>query len=228
MAICPSCQAQIEIGSGFYGGLFTCPNCRAVYFIGFDGTPENAQSSAHSGSNQPAAPQPAAPQQQVDYSSQSYSNEPVPEIPLDLPQVPPSYDGPDFRNNPDQNYSPPMDQQINDPMSPMPSYEPMGEVQPNTPTFNPLQDVVDYANSDSSATIATYAVEISGLDSVQSIQAFKEVLSDSKLQMNYDQYKPKIKNGILRIERLTAAQSAVLAFRLRPLPLQMKWEQSLL
>jgi hypothetical protein len=230
LAICPSCQAQIEIGSGFYGGLFTCPNCRAVYFIGFDGTPEGVQATPQP-ANIPTAdysPQPSA---------QNYQQEPVPEIPSDLPQVPPGYDGisspMDYSESPNNDYNAPLGNDINDAMAPMMSPQPdlyntpMNEpaAQPN---FSPLQDVVDFANSDSTASLATYAVEITGLDSNQNIQAFREVLSDSKLQMNYEQYKPQIKNGLLRIEKLTAAQAAVIAFRLRPLPLEMKWEQSLL
>ena len=230
MAICPSCQAQIEIGSGFYGGLFTCPNCRAVYFIGFDGTPEGVQATAQP-QNQPTAdysPQPGAPQ--------PYSQEPVPEIPLDLPRVPPGYDGisspMDHSSQAANHYNAPLGNDINDAMAPMMSSPDTYNTPQNEPTtqpnFSPLQDVVDFANSDSTASLATYAVEITGLDSVQNIQAFKEVLSDSKLQMSFEQYKPRIKNGLLRIERLTAAQAAVIAFRLRPLPLQMKWEQSFL
>lgn len=40
MVNCPKCFSGIEISSQFYGGLFTCPNCQAVYFISFDGVPE--------------------------------------------------------------------------------------------------------------------------------------------------------------------------------------------
>lgn len=40
MASCPKCLSNIEISSQFFGGLFTCPKCQAVYFIGFDGVPE--------------------------------------------------------------------------------------------------------------------------------------------------------------------------------------------
>jgi len=40
LASCPKCFSGIEISSQFFGGLFTCPQCQAVYFIGFDGVPE--------------------------------------------------------------------------------------------------------------------------------------------------------------------------------------------
>lgn len=180
MAICPSCLAQIEIKSEFFGGLFTCSKCESVYFIGFDGEPETATAS------QSAAPQ-----------------APVVEEP----------------------YTPPMD------LPPLVSYE----AAPESPSydqapapFSPLQDVVDFANSESSGSLATYSLEVSGLDSQQNMRALKEVLIDSKIQINFDEVKSQIKNGTLRLEKLNSAQAAVIAFRLRPLPLKMKWEQSLL
>lgn len=46
MASCPKCFSEIEISSQFFGGLFTCPKCQSVYFIGFDGAPEVSSQSA--------------------------------------------------------------------------------------------------------------------------------------------------------------------------------------
>ena len=47
MASCPKCFSEIEISSQFFGGLFTCPKCQAVYFIGFDGAPEASPQSEY-------------------------------------------------------------------------------------------------------------------------------------------------------------------------------------
>lgn len=37
---CPSCQKQVDVKDKDVGALFTCPHCRSVYFINFDGTPD--------------------------------------------------------------------------------------------------------------------------------------------------------------------------------------------
>lgn len=37
---CPSCHKDVTLQEKDIGALFTCPECRSVYFINFDGTPE--------------------------------------------------------------------------------------------------------------------------------------------------------------------------------------------
>lgn len=37
---CPSCHKEVDVKDKDVGALFTCPLCRNVYFINFDGTPE--------------------------------------------------------------------------------------------------------------------------------------------------------------------------------------------
>lgn len=206
MASCPVCQAQVDIGSEFFGGLFTCPACRGVYFIGFDGTPEAAPSHVPEIPNM--EPPPATPENFSTYES-------VPEVPNDLPAIP-------FEA---QTYAPP--DQINTSMEPLVSYDvPTGE-SPTPPTFSPLQDVIDFANSEGTKSLSSYAVVLTGLEISSNLQAFREVLIDSKLQISFEQIKSQIKNGVLRLEKLDPAQAAVIAFRLRPFPIEMKWEQSL-
>ena len=43
MADCPQCHTSIEIPEQNFGTLFTCPACHAVYFVGWDGVPEQPQ-----------------------------------------------------------------------------------------------------------------------------------------------------------------------------------------
>lgn len=40
---CPSCHKDVHVADKDVGALFTCPQCRAVYFINFDGTPDYGQ-----------------------------------------------------------------------------------------------------------------------------------------------------------------------------------------
>jgi len=37
---CPSCHKEVKVEDKNVGALFTCPQCRSVYFINFDGTPD--------------------------------------------------------------------------------------------------------------------------------------------------------------------------------------------
>ena len=46
MADCPKCHSSVEIPEQNFGTLFTCPACQAVYFVGWDGVPEQPQDSA--------------------------------------------------------------------------------------------------------------------------------------------------------------------------------------
>jgi hypothetical protein len=177
LAICPSCQAQIEIGSEFFGGLFTCPACGAVYFIGFDGNPEQVQT-------------------------------PVAEV---LPEV-----------------SPHFTPYENQPYEPEPIQFASVETFPPPLESHPLQEVVDFANGEGTPSLVVYSLEIRGLQSAQNINAMKDLLIDSKLQISFEELKPRIQNGVLKIEKLNPAQAAILAFRLRPLALEVKWEQKIL
>jgi hypothetical protein len=219
LAICPSCQNQIDIGSEFFGGLFTCPLCRSVYFIGFDGIPESA-----------ANQEPKVP-------------EPPPIIPENLPQMPEEnfpnlmpIDNLNYQPEPeanDQSYQvPPIEdylatttEEADQQVDPLVTYKPPAVDEAAPPVFSPLQDVVDFANSEGAATLAAYSVEIKKLDSQVVIQDFMDVMTDSKLQINFEELKSQIIGGTLKLDKLTAAQAAVIAFRLRPLNIEMKWEQ---
>lgn len=63
MASCPKCLSNIEISSQFFGGLFTCPQCQAVYFIGFDGVPEGNIGSEPQSYENPQPMEPLPPQE---------------------------------------------------------------------------------------------------------------------------------------------------------------------
>ncbi len=46
MSSCPSCSRNIKIDESHYGTLYTCPECQSVFFVGWDGQPENAAAPA--------------------------------------------------------------------------------------------------------------------------------------------------------------------------------------
>ena len=190
MASCPKCLASIDIPSQFFGGLFTCPKCQGVYFLGFDGTPEQS-----------------APHQPAQYEAQSEpGDQNLEQPPSDQPQ------------NQIENYSQPQE---------VPNYD--QPIQQN-PVMN-LDDVVRYANTDTDAASSpsplSFKVCIQGLDLVQNINELKEVLSDIKLQIKFEDLRKKIRNGQLIIDKIQPAKAAILAQRLRALDLKMIWEQKI-
>lgn len=103
------------------------------------------------------------------------------------------------------------------PMDSMPAPEPM----------NPLQEIVNFGNSEVVDTAFTYKLLIRGLDIIQNVEQLKDVLLDSKLGVNFEKLKSKIRNGELLIEKLTGAQAAIIAQRLRSMPVEMIWEQKI-
>ena len=200
MAICPKCQSSIEIQPQFFGGLFTCPKCQAVYFTNFDGVPEGSteQGLEPSNFNSPPLSQDAP---------MAYQDSP----PISAPQE-------EFENQmviqPDN---------INNQMEPQFSSEPE-QTPMETSSADKLNDVVRYGNSDQASSPMSYRLVINGLDIIQNVNELKEVISDAKLQLSFSELKRKIQNGQLVIEGLSPAKAAVIAQRIRALNLSMKWE----
>jgi len=185
LASCPKCLASIEIPSQFFGGLFTCPKCQGVYFLGFDGTPE--QSAPHEPSNDDSQAQSNDFQ-----TSEQPQNQFVVQVPDSEPQEIPNYDQPISQS----------------------------------PVTN-LDDVMRYANTDTTPSPLSFKVCIQGLDLVQNLNELKEVLSDAKLQIKFEDLRRNIQNGQLIIDKLQPAKAAILAQRLRALDLKMIWEQKI-
>jgi hypothetical protein len=80
MAQCPQCQSAIEISESHYGTLFNCPKCQAVFFVGWDGNPEQPQmqgGSAAVGLPPLEMPTPTEPQQQTQHEPEASVETPV-------------------------------------------------------------------------------------------------------------------------------------------------------
>lgn len=185
MASCPKCLASIDIPSQFFGGLFTCPKCQGVYFLGFDGTPEQS------------APHEPPPQR-----FESLVDSPISEPTTYQPQN-------QFESHTEPQEVPNYDQPIQ-----------------QDPVMN-LDDVVRYANTDATSSPLSFKVCIQGLDLVQNLNELKDVLSDSKLQIKFEDLRKSIQNGQLIIDKIQPAKAAILAQRLRALDLKMIWEQKI-
>ncbi|MFN8792328.1 MAG: hypothetical protein ACK5Y2_12815 [Bdellovibrionales bacterium] len=155
-----------------------------MYFISFDGVPENQDLQP------PASP--------------------------DLAQAP------DFAPGPESVSAAEIPFEVGEAASP--------EIQDPSPVvsgLNPLAEIADFGNREVVKSALTYRLTIKGLDFVPHLEQLRDILSDSKLGLKFDDLKSKIRNGRLQIDRLEASQAAVLAQRLRTLPLEMTWEQKI-
>lgn len=212
----------MEIDSQFFGGLFTCPKCQAVYFIGFDGNPE--QNVAHSQSNDSQGF--STPQSSQDFSVNpdqgssdfSATSGAEPNMSTD------SFQGYSSMGQQAENY-PQMDQQgqesnqFGDPFAPLDSM-------PQEP-MNPIQEIVNFGNNEVVDTAFSYRLLIRGLDITQNVDELKDILTDSKLGLNFEKLKSQIRKGELVIDKIDGAKAAIIAQRLRALPVEMVWEQKL-
>lgn len=91
-----------------------------------------------------------------------------------------------------------------------------------------LADVVEFANSEESGRNVgplRYDVTISGIDTVDVREAFREAITDRKLMWDTDEIIRSIHNGEVRIENVSAVKAHVLISRLRLLPVDLAWEQ---
>ncbi len=246
---CPNCQNHVLITEAQYGALFTCPQCQAVYFVGFDGTPQfeaasdslNSQpldlSQGEVDSNGPDAfginsilnPQPA------DAFGQSF------QVSMPAGQVDPNASGftaQDFLNNPRgssdsvrQNTSQQTLGQIDQQPSQQTGHSnrPLQRPIPQRPSIkkkeslgDTLNEISDFGNSDVASPML-FSVRIEGLDTRESIQNLFEALSDKKFNFVSEDLIKKIKNGELQIDDLNPVAAHVLAKRIQFLDLQATW-----
>lgn len=100
---CPVCQKGLEIADKHFGTLFSCPHCRAVFYIGWDGTPEVGHHEpdpvAEEGSpaEAPAADEEWRPSEDpAPWGGQTVERSPEPAAPEEPPAWTPPENPPEF------------------------------------------------------------------------------------------------------------------------------------
>ena len=68
-------------------------------------------------------------------------------------------------------------------------------------------------------------MRVTGIDTVDVRDAFREALTDRKFVWDTDQIVRSIKNGECTLRDVTATKAHVLISRLRTLPVDIEWEQ---
>lgn len=206
MSSCPSCSRNIKIDESHYGTLYTCPQCQSVFFVGWDGQPENAAAPMADTAPTENFASPEAP---------AISNEEV------IPQAN------DFISTPATSF--PADD-LSSPLNPieptgfeLPSYEPTEAS--GKENFN---DVLEFANAVEDKGLITYTLTIKGIDLSHLHQQLTDALTDPKFNWRVEEIMGQIQDGTLTLESLNAAKAAVLVQRLKFLPLEIHWRQNVL
>lgn len=91
-----------------------------------------------------------------------------------------------------------------------------------------LSDLADFGNADLSSGREgplRYNLFISGIDTKDVREAFREALTDRKFVWDTDQILKSIREGQVKIENASATKAYMLVIRLRNLPLHIRWEQ---
>jgi hypothetical protein len=222
MASCPVCSADIPDDFG----LLECPSCSAQLIVHMDGRVE------YSGAQESPLMEPEeldpddATSVAVEPSAESFefSDE---EQNLELPPEVPEENAPALEFNigdqePDE--APPAE--LTDPFEAIPD-EPAAEVYRPAADSPDLSDVADFGNSDTSGRDGSlrYDLIITGIDTADVREAFREAITDRKLVWDIDQILRSLKNGEVRIENVTPPKAYMVISRLRSLPVQVRWEQ---
>lgn len=216
MAACPVCHSQVEITSQHYGTLYNCPSCNAVFFVDWNGLPE--EPSAEEELLTPTVDesfQQASADFPIEEPTQTYQDNSETEFQSELPAAYASNE-----EHPPENYN--FDQplgQIPDPTEPV-----GGPAEPS----NSFSDITDFGNSDVTQAAFNYSVIISGIDSASIYAQVKEALTDSKFGWNINQVMSQAKDGVLTIRSVNAVKASILIQRVKYLPVKISWRQDVL
>lgn len=238
MAKCPLCAA--EVPDDF--GLIECAKCSAQLIVHMDGRVEYSGAKEVVEDEIPEITQ-SIPQKKISELTQFEFGE-IPgdiefpeagaqeegEAPLEDGEDTQVQGGHDLGSGEGTQSAPP----------PLPPEEPSGEFQelpeePPAEVYKPpaanspdLSDIANFGNSDSSNSrdgSLRYNLLITGIDTADVREAFREAITDRKLVWDIDQILRSLKNGEVRIQNVTPPKAHILISRLRNLPLHVTWEQ---
>lgn len=205
--ICPNCQVEAAITEQHYGALYTCNDCRAVYFINFEGRPEFDNVSPDETSEQEINEQ--------ETSGFETSLEPL----ID------SIDVVSFDNKLDEQFGAQSqnseaglfeDARLN-----------LDVVAKERNAFTEaVQDITDFGNTETQLAGLNYNLKIIGLDTHETKRKFQEAIEDSKLGLDVNMIMKNIKNGQVQFEKLNPVKAYILAKRLRFLDIEKYWKQN--
>lgn len=218
MAQCPLCAAQIPDEFG----LIECAQCSAQLIVHMDGRVEYSGAKVVTGEISAVVPE-----------EEFHFGDAGPDI--DLEGAPTSQihlDDDKTEIQGDVNFSSPEEPEAAPVVEPppLPEEEPATEVYqaPTVQDSSDLSDIARFGNSDASSSrdgSLRYNLVISGIDTADVREAFREAITDRKLVWDIDQILRSMKNGEVKIANVPPPKAYILISRLRNLPVNVRWEQ---
>ncbi|MBL7546194.1 MAG: hypothetical protein JNL11_20405 [Bdellovibrionaceae bacterium] len=231
MAQCPNCSKSIAITEDHFGTLYRCEHCKSEFFIGFDGVPENSK-EAPVVEGEPAMPPVSISPEPTAIDSVNNMMAPVASEVAMLEPVATAEDSSAslFNIEPStQGFSPPFMEPSSLPAEDVASandLSPEGENRPQ-PTSNSFQefadDVKNFGNDAAFSGVLSFDIEISGIDLGDMKRDLLEALDDKRFGWNLDELSQNIKDGLLKLENVSAPKTVVLVKRVIPIGLSVHW-----
>lgn len=100
------------------------------------------------------------------------------------------------------------------------------EIQNPSSFTNIAREISDFGNAEVQLSGLNYDLNITGLDSLETMRLFKEAIEDSKFGWNTSELLSTIKNGQIKFERLSPVKAYILAKRLQFLDIEKHWKQN--
>lgn len=251
---CPSCHKEVSVQDKDVGALFTCPQCRSVYFINFDGTPEYGDVDQPSAEELEKLQNQSIPEkkkkkkkskadeteaEELEAQSAGFEMEvPATEMsPVDTPAFEIQSDPAPFtlEEQPTETFPiEPEPQPI--PFEALPTESPSIEnISYEAPQTTSGQDfssianeIESFGNRETSVAGISYDLEITGLDTKQSQELLREAIDDARFGWHPEDIVREIRTGTCRLKNLTPVQAFVIARRIQFIDVDMKWTQHVL
>lgn len=100
------------------------------------------------------------------------------------------------------------------------------EIQNPSSFTNIAKEISDFGNAEVQLSGLNYDLNITGLDSQETMRLFKEAIEDSKFGWNANELLSTVKNGQIKFERLSPVKAYILAKRLQFLDIEKHWKQN--
>lgn len=224
---CPSCQKEVSVKDKDVGALFTCPLCRSVYFINFDGTAEYGEVDQPSAEeleklqNQSVPEKKKKKEKKDSEVSEFETAEAAEALTVETSEV---TDEASFSLEEPQSF------ENREPVFPeIPSDEPVAADASSGQDFASIANEIESFGNDHTAVAGiSYDLEISGLDSKESQELLREAIVDSRFGWHPEDIVREIRTGTCTLKNLTPVQAFVIARRIQFIDVDMKWKQNVL
>lgn len=206
MVGCPSCQTELQIPQENFGSLYTCPKCQAVFFVTWDGQPEEHALEEQT----PFEVAPAENSSDVENFSAVESFSAV----ENFSEVESFSSVETFT-------------EVEPTTEPLQSMD-MGftDEKPLTPQQF-VEEVIEFGNSTDSIEGLTYKLTIRGVDSADSREKLEDILREPRLGFDLQSLLQDLIDGHLEIQNLNTAKTYFLVQKLKQEAFDVTWIQNI-